>query len=388
MFSSFKIKDEAQIALLKKLGINYVLYIPEKSKAEPKPATADVEPTAVEVDLDAAEQAMWEEKQARIDELKDYRRSLQRSEKAFEQSVKEVRALLTTITARPLNAVQDAEVLIDSIVETLLSKQELLLHLMGDGKESDAFYFHALNVSMLSMMLGRAKGYGAAEIKLLGMAGLFHDIGKLKIPSQILNKRDALTEPELNFLKLHPKYALDFFQHVDGFDERTKTIIFQHHEYIDGSGYPKGLTAGAIDELAKLLALVNEYDALCHPSDPKKQRTPYAVLSYIFKSRRDKFDKQDIELMVRQLGIYPPGTIVQLSNNQLGMVISINQSKLLQPNILLYDPAIPKTEAPIISLDEADLKIEKAIDPRKMPEAAIEYLNPRTRINYYFDSND
>ncbi|NQZ52124.1 MAG: HD family phosphohydrolase, partial [Moritella sp.] len=93
-----------------------------------------------------------------------------------------------------------------------------------------------------------------------------------------------------------------------------------------------------------------------------------------------------LKLLVKVVGVYPPGSIVRLSNDQIGMVLSVNTNRLLYPNILIYDAEVPRAEAPIIDLEQLELTITGVIKPDKLPERVYEYLNPRSRISYYFES--
>ncbi|NMS24871.1 HD-GYP domain-containing protein, partial [Vibrio parahaemolyticus] len=111
--------------------------------------------------------------------------------------------------------------------------------------------FHSLNVAVISMMIGCAKGYSAAQLKELSFSALFHDIGKIKIPTAILRKQLPLTEPETNYLKLHTKYGVDLASQIEAFPEVARIVIAQHHELRDGSGYPKGLKGDEINEFAQ-----------------------------------------------------------------------------------------------------------------------------------------
>ena len=207
----------------------------------------------------------------------------------------------------------------------------------------------------------------------------------MKIPPQILRKKTPLTAVEQNFLNLHPKYGLDMVNLVDSFPESAKAIISQHHELLDGSGYPKGLAGDDIDSFAQLVSVVNKYDTLCHPPDLSKARVPSNALSWLYKNNVNKYNNSDLKLLVKILGIYPPGSVVRLSNDQIGMVLSVNSERLLYPNILIYDAEVPRAEAPIIDLEERELSITGVIKPDKLPPPVFEYLNPRSRISYYFE---
>ena len=133
---------------------------------------------------------------------------------------------------------------------------------------------------------------------------------------------------------------------------------------------------------------MNFYDTLCNPVDINQAMTPHEALSFMFAQRRGKFDAKILQLMIRCLGVYPPGCIVQLSNEAWAMVMSVNPAKPLRPWIMVYDEAVPKEEAILLNLEEEqDILIAKALRPAMLPPAVYAYLSPRKRVNYYFDSS-
>ncbi|MGF1699965.1 HD-GYP domain-containing protein [Photobacterium makurazakiensis] len=390
LLNHFKIKDQQQIRLIKNLGVKYVFLIPEKSDTEPQGPEAHIEAISKQESLFLDKQAekLWLEKQGRITRLKNYKRKLHRCEKSFGRSMAQLRSIVGKIKSRPVTAIKEAEMLVEEMVDALLESDNVALHLMGDNKENEDVYFHSLNVAIMSMMLARSCGMSQEDIKAIALGALFHDMGKLKIPTAITRKTTQLTDPENNYLKLHTKYSLDLANLTDDFPEAAKPILYQHHELLDGSGYPKQLKDEQIDLKAQLVAVVNAYDNLCHPQDPNKARIPYSALSFLFKNKKAQYNNDYLALLIRLMGVYPPGSVVQLSNKQLGLVISVNSESLLHPNVLLYDPTVPSNEAPIIELEESDLRIEQAIPPHKLPEKIHTYLNPRVRMSYYFDPDD
>jgi putative nucleotidyltransferase with HDIG domain len=256
---------------------------------------------------------------------------------------------------------------------------------MNGKNDFEDIYFHSLNVSVFGMMIGKSKGYDAKKIKDLAFAALFHDIGKIKVPSAIVRKKTKLTPPEMNYLKQHTKYGLDIANTIEDFPDSAKKIIEQHHELNDGSGYPLGLKEPEIDELAQIIAVANAFDNLCHPNLESEQKIPYVALSYMYKCCSHLYSKENLNILIKFMGVFPPGTIVQLSDDSIGLVISVNSSQLLYPNVLIYDPTIPRNQAPIIELADNDLKIVNAILPNKLPDKVREYLNPDSRISYFFD---
>ncbi|RQW61532.1 HD-GYP domain-containing protein [Vibrio viridaestus] len=393
LLNSFKIKNQEQIEIIKHLGIQHVYLNPNQSDTKPLPANEDTL-NAKEANedqnqkLDEEAEKLWQEKQNRIEKLNAYRRKVVKCEKEFERSLSRMRAVMNKIRNRPQDAVEEAEQLISDIVDTLLSESSVTLHLMNNKSEFEDIYFHSLNVAIIAMMIAKVKKYDAAKIKELSFAALFHDMGKIKIPKAILRKQTPLTEPENNYLKQHTKYGLDIAGNIEAFPESTKVVIAQHHELIDGSGYPDGLKGDEIDDLAKIIAVANAFDNLCHPANPKDQKIPYIALSHLFKNCKHQYDEENLGILVKFMGVFPPGTVVQLSNEMVGLVISINNASLLYPNVLIYDPSVPRTQAPIIDLADRDLSIVSAILPNKLPDKIREYLNPRSRISYFIDSDD
>ncbi|KOO02138.1 HD-GYP domain-containing protein [Vibrio nereis] len=391
LFNSFKVKDEDQIRLIRHLGIKHVFMNPDQSDAPPLPPNSHPheESSPEQIDLaDKEADKLWKEKQERIEKLSAYRRRVINCEKEFERSLSRMRAVMNKIRNRPEQAVEEASQLVNDIVEELLSDDNVTLHLMNGKSEFEDIYFHSLNVSVISMMIAKARGLTAEQIKQVAFASLFHDIGKIKVPTAIVRKQVPLTEPEKNYLKLHTKYGLELANNIEGFPESAKMVIEQHHELNDGSGYPAGLKEADIDELTQIVSVANAYDNLCHHNVPSEQKIPYVALSHLYKNCKHLYNKENLSLLIKFMGIYPPGTVVQLSNDMVGLVISVNASNILYPNVLIYDPSVPRTQAPIIDLAEKELKIVSAILPQKLPDKVREYLNPRSRVSYFFDSDD
>lgn len=393
LFNSFKIKDHEQIRLIKHLGIQHVFLNPGQSDTQPLPPVTNTNPVdeqenEVESDINNEADKLWQEKQNRIEKLSAYRRRVISCEKEFERSLARMRAVMNKIRSRPMDAVDEAAQLVDDIVDKLLSDDSVTLHLMNGKSEFEDIYFHSLNVSVIAMMIGRSKGYPAETIKEIAFASLFHDIGKIRIPTAIVRKQTPLTEPEKNYLKMHTKYGLEISQNIKEFPDSARRVIEQHHELLDGSGYPQGLKGDEIDELAQVIAVANAFDNLCHPNVPSEQKIPYVALSHLYKNCKHIYNNENLNILVKFMGVFPPGTVVQLSNDMVGLVISVNANSLLYPNVLIYDPSVPRTQAPIIDLADKDIKIVNAILPHKLPDKVREYLNPRSRISYFFDSEE
>lgn len=153
---------------------------------------------------------------------------------------------------------------------------------------------------------------------------MFHDIEKLKIPSQILRKATPLTTAELNFPELHPKLGLELLGLPQQFPAQAKAIVEQHHEYLPGSGYPGALQEGQMNKLARTVAVVNEFDNLTHPLDISQARSPLHALSLMYKTMKGKLGDLEMKVMIKMMGVYPPGTVGLLSDKRVGIVMAVN----------------------------------------------------------------
>jgi hypothetical protein len=173
-----------------------------------------------------------------------------------------------------------------------------------------------------------------------------------------------------------------------GLSQPILEIIAQHHELADGTGYPEKRKGDAIASLARIVALVNQFDNLCNPVNLAKALTPHEALSHIFTQQRGKFDAKVMQILVRCLGVYPPGTPVTLSNGAVCMVASVNTARPLKPIVVMFDAATPR-ESPIVLdlMEEPELNISAALRPTQISPAVLDYLSGRSRVSYFFDTS-
>ncbi|WP_434929940.1 HD-GYP domain-containing protein [Shewanella sp. HL-SH5] len=385
LFSKFKITSKTQIELIKSLGVKDVFYDPERSDIQPVTTDNPSDLEAVdEASLDTIKQDMLDYKSERIDKQQKLKRNIKKTEKQFERSVSMMHSMVAKIASRPLNSVSEAKDLISNLTNLLLDEDNLALHLMENANPKDVIHHHSLNVSMVCMLMAKELGWSREEIELLGIGCLFHDIGKLKIPSNILNKVVPLSTPEENLVKQHPLMSINFLKLADTFPEEAKPMITNHHEYLDGSGSPQGLKAAQLDKYSQLIAVVNTYDNLCNGSHLVKAKTPSVALGLLYKNYKNKLNAEYVQKLIKMLGIYPPGSIVELSNGHFGLVMSVNLNNILFPSIVAYDPIVPVAQSPIIELEKEGMSIVRSLPAAALPEKIHKYLNPRETISYAF----
>jgi len=386
-FSHFKIKTEEQIRTIRSLGLKTVRYNPSLSDISPPLQGAPQQAVSAAAgeakpDLAPALQA----KRALMERIKAQREAAARIENAFINSAKAIRDIEKNLLSRPAETVQQATQLVTQIAESILCAPELAIHVMGDKMGGEELYFHSLNVTMLSMMVARDIRLPQAVVGVLGMGALFHDIGRREIPNRILLKNEPLTQAERHLYEMHCQYGVEMGQRLQ-LAPPVLAIIREHHELFDGTGYPKKLKGEAIGLLSRIVAIANYYDELCNPVDITDAMTPHEALSVMFAKLRNKFDPKLLQIFIRCLGVYPPGTIVQLSNGVIAMVATVNTAAPMKPMIVIYDANIPKDDAILVDLvREPDLNIARAIRPAQVPGEIYNYLSPRKRVSYYFDA--
>ena len=389
MFSNFIISSNKQVAQLRKANIRFVWGIPAKSTSTPLPL--DEVKNSVELVVENDDQLNQElnemaaEKLKKIEQMQSYRRQIKKCEASYQTSISKVRSLTSKMQSRPLQAMTEAHEVIATMTDTLLAKDNIVLHLVNDDRDDVDVYQHAVTVSMLAMMIAKQLNVAKDQITEIGIAGLLHDIGKLKIPSQFYTGTDISPSKRRFVIEKHPSYSVDFLNLSPDISDGIKKMVLEHHEFADGSGYPDGKTISQLHPFSLVLSLVNYYEMLCHPHDESKPKSPSQSISHIFKHRKHLFEPKQLNAFVKSMGIYPPGTLVKLSNGQIGIVITVDSKRLLFPNVLIYDESIPRNEAAIIDTEKEGISVSGAVVVNTLPRKVVEYLNPRTRASFYFD---
>ena len=386
--SNFKIANETQIASIRSTGLKKVRYDPNRSDFDPN-ASAKTPPASISVENNIPKNVAPEALKAnkRIERLKQLHYSLEQSEKKFLKARNIAQECTRDILVNSTQCVERGADLVNDMVESVLSESDIVIHSINGNNSSDSSYLHSLNVTVLAMVMARALNISEEETRILGVAALFHDIGKAEVPDKVRMKKEPLNAAEQSFLELHCEFGARMAKKV-GLSERIANIILDHHEYIDGSGYPAGKKSSELEPLTRIVAMVNSYDNLCNPSNIYQAKTPYESLVHMFTQNRSKYDQDLLKRMIKFLGVYPAGSIVQLTNGVHGIVISVNPNTPLRPYVLLHDPTAKREEPMIVDLrEDPSMSISICLRPNQLPQESLEYLNPRKRISYYVDQD-
>ena len=201
-------------------------------------------------------------------------------------------------------------------------------------KVSDEYTFkHSVDVATISMLIAKKSGFSEAEIEKIGMAGLLHDVGKSKIPNEVLNKAGKLTEEEFGIMKKHSFYGYQILKEKKDIPKDVLFGVLQHHEKINGKGYPMGVAAGQISDFARILSIADIYDALVTERPYKKAFSQQDAIEMIMA----KTDELDISYMRDFLAIiilYPVDSVVTLSNGEKAKVVANNPQYPLRPKVV------------------------------------------------------
>jgi putative nucleotidyltransferase with HDIG domain len=380
--SNFKIQDASQIEKIKAIhGLKKLRYDPIRSDCKPLPITVatEVEPE----EKVSPPSPVINFKQERLIQL---HRAIDENEKKFIIASDIARNATRNFLTDPQKSIEQANTIVHEMADVALTEGDIAIHAVNGNRSTDQHYQHSMNVLVLSLMMSKTLDISKDHAHTLGLAALFHDIGKAKIADKVLLKKDPLTRIEQAHFEEHAaigaKLALDA-----GLSKHVAKVIFQHHELMDGSGYPKQLTGDKIDPLARLIAVVNAYDNLCNPQNAALAKTPYEALAYLFANQRTQYDEIILKRMIKTLGIYPPGSIVQLSSGVYAIVISGNTNHPLRPFVMLHDPSTQRQAPIILDLrEEPGMHISICLRPNQLPADVLEYLSPRKRVSYFLDT--
>lgn len=381
-FSNFKIANEQQLAQVKRLSLKSLRYDPLRSDCEPLPAIKPP-PVLAETPVINATEETEEERQAfQLRRVEQLHQAIHACEKKFVHASMTVREIEQDIKQNPARSLQQAQTLVECMVDSILMASDVVMHAMQGDVEQHS---HALNVTVLALTMAKALDMTEQDANWLGHGALFHDIGKNEIPDRVTKKTEPLTHAEQTLLEQHCEIGARITTEM-GMHARVVNIIQQHHEYMDGSGYPAQLRQDEIDCLTRIVTVANVFENLCNPVNMPVAMTPYEALAHMFAHIRGKFDTSLLTLLIKSLGVYPPGSIVQLSDGSHGIVMSVNPNKPLLPFVMLHDPDVPRDTPKLINLGgRSDLRVTRCLRRDQLPKEALDYLNPSRHISYFYD---
>lgn len=383
---SFKISSGKQIETIAGLGQAKIRVNLAKSDLdEGAVPTPTPEQVAAQSERAAALQRDAAARQLRAEQLAAQQRSVVVCERRFGEAVRMYRKTLELIPSQPKAAAEYCHTMVSGFVGEMLAEGESAIRLLSEAA-GDKSSMHPVNVTIVSLLLGKAMGLGQAELVDLGMAAFLHDVGKIQLPDRVRWAEDNFSTAEYKLYQEHVAQGVQAAKAME-LSKSALLAIAQHHELIDGSGFPMRVKGESMTVAARILALVNRYDNLCNPSRAAAAMTPHESLSLIFAQLKTKFDSVALSAFIRMMGVYPPGSVVQLMDDRYAMVVSVNSARPLKPRVLVHDPGVSRHEALILDLEHTPhISIRRSLKPAALPAAALDFLAPRQKVTYFFES--
>ncbi|MDC8444566.1 MAG: HD-GYP domain-containing protein [Nitrosomonas sp.] len=262
--------------------------------------------------------------------------------------------------------VEEAVALVDEIHLSVERNSNALLSLIRLKTADEYTYLHSVAVCVLMVALGKQLGLRGEELKQVGVAGLLHDIGKMAVPHEILNKPDKLTDKEFDIVKSHPRRGWEILRTVYQADEPALDVCLHHHERMDGKGYPDRLSADTLTLHARMGAVCDVYDAITSDRCYKKGWEPAEAIRKMTSWKDGHFDETVFRAFVKTVGIYPVGTLLKLKSGRLGVVVEQSARSLLAPKIKVFFSTRTNGHIPVEIIDMS--KSEDSIVSAESPE--------------------
>lgn len=194
---------------------------------------------------------------------------------------------------------------------------------------------HSVNCCILAVTFGRYMKLPNNELEKLAVSGLMHDIGKLQLPTEILTNPGYLKPAERKILKTHPNASRNLLMSAGKFLYPAVDVAYAHHERLDGSGYPRGLKAGQISPFARMLAIIDTYDTMTTEQVYQEERTPFEALKMLNSKKGTHYDESLVKLFIKLIGVFPVGSLVEMTTREIGIVITSNRQDALRPKVLI-----------------------------------------------------
>ncbi len=235
---------------------------------------------------------------------------------------------------RVINMNQTREV-VNNIVDSIMRNNDALLWLTKLKEKDEYTAEHSINVCILSVAFARHLGHHEGEIRMIGLGAFLHDVGKASIPLEVLNKTSKFTKEDFRLMKEHPLLGRNLLMSLPQSEHSAIDVAYNHHERLNGQGYPRGLKGHQIPYHAQLVSLTDTYDAITSQRCYDDGRASMEALDIIYKCRGVQFDKKLAEEFIKCIGIYPPGSIIEMTNGEVGLILSSNPKNKLKPRIII-----------------------------------------------------
>jgi putative nucleotidyltransferase with HDIG domain len=331
--TSFLLDSAEDLALLRKSNIRAVWIDPGKGE-DMVGEVLGVHEQAVEPEhlLDLQELTMPEALLSKV----RFEEEIEGARQVHGRAKGVIRAMFSEVRMGRSLPVEQAYPVVEEIHRSVARNTDALISLVRLKDRDQYTYLHSVAVCALMIGLGKQLGLDGELLRRIGVAGLFHDAGKILIAEEVLNKPDRLTEVEFDTIKSHPRLGVELLQRARMEDDLVLDVCLHHHERVDGRGYPDQLGEKDISLYARMGAVCDVYDAITSDRCYKKGWEPSSAIQKMAEWQKGHFDEKVFHAFVRTVGIYPSGTLVRLKSGRLGTVISQHENSLLTPRVKVF----------------------------------------------------
>lgn len=323
LFQGFMLETQADIEAVRKI-CKYV-YIDSYRTQFPETATARRPIKSSRLSWTAAPP----EKRMSVE------REFDRAQNAHTQTSELVRTFMDDIRFDRGIDIQLAKDAVCECVDSVYRNPDAMLLLTQLKNRDEYTAQHSMNVCIFSVVLGRYLGMSIPELRNLGLSGLMHDMGKMKVPLDILNKPGRLTDEEMTLVKAHTVHGRDILMSSRGVYPGAIDVAYEHHENLDGTGYPSGLTDAQIMPYTRIVAVADTYDAVTSDRVYQLGRTHMDAIAILNSESGKRLDGGLVTKFVECLGTYPAGSLVEMSNEEVALVIEVNPRQKLKPKVIM-----------------------------------------------------
>lgn len=244
----------------------------------------------------------------------------ERRREFYKETINYTRVLFEDVRAERGIDTQKLRERVESIIKMLSEQQEETVKMTRIRNDANYILNHTVNMTLLSVHLGRELGFSRRELLELGLGCMLHDIGMTAIPDRLLEKEGSLTDQEYKVIQSHPLYKEELLEATQGLSYFARSVVLQHHERVDGSGYPEGLKNGEISKFARVAAVADSYEAMVSPRVYRDRKTSYEAMQIIIQDAGHKYWEEAARAFYQSMAIYPIGSVVKLNTGEIGVV--------------------------------------------------------------------